>query len=558
MPVRNPFLLSIFLVGIIAVLMTALSSVAFAVQIPGAADGARIKPPSLYSASPTPAPDVEAPTRPRGVMPKNANQVHLQLKAIKINGVTAFDLAVFQEFYQKFLGKDVTLDQVWGVADQITSYYHEKGFFLSRAYVPAQTVDNGVFVIDVAEGYISSIDMPEDLRDSRIIRKVMEEVTAERPVLQQTVESALLRLNDLPGGSFRSVLVPAEGVEAAAKISLLRLDRRPEITTQFNDYGSRYAGPLQATASYRGELLPMQETTLYTLTSIPVTRLRYGSIGQRIPLTFSTDLLLQASRSLSAPAYTLRSFDIRGDSVEASVEFRTSLLRQRQSNAYVSAAMEWRNASTNLLAAPLARDRIRMVHVGGHYDHADAWDGVNNYDVILTRGLRAFGAGSERDPNPSRAGAKPDFIKEEITFSRLQNMGHNTALMFSASAQLATGVMYASEEIGFGGQTYGRGYDTSEITGNDGVMAMVEMRYNGLPDRWGVHAQPFIFYDIGKVWKESEKLSAASSGLGVRLVSDLRVTADLMVAKPLTFPAGAPLAGGPHSKRYLFNLGYKW
>jgi hemolysin activation/secretion protein len=198
------------------------------------------------------------------------------------------------------------------------------------------------------------------------------------------------------------------------------------------------------------------------------------------------------------------------------------------------------------------------LRAGVRYDHADSWNGINSYDVTISRGLSTLGASGDNDPDVSRAGAKPDFTKEVFTFSRWQDMGQDVNLMFSAMAQRAPNVLYSSEEIGYGGQVYGRAYDTSELTGNQGVMAMMELRYDGIAPFGEIHSEPYIFYDIGEVWNtaagQPTNISAASGGIGLRLTSDWHVSADFTAAQPLTRPQSAPIDGSANSPRFLAKI----
>jgi len=534
----------------------------FAVELPGAADINRMKPPPNAPSLPPLMPESTLPPLPEAAMPEHAEQIHLTLKHVEIRGVTAFDPDELKGLYAGMLGQDTTLDKVWGIAGQITDYYRARGFFLSRAFMPAQTIAGGGVVIQVVEGYVGAVDIPEDLRDNGLVSESVAMVTSERPLSLMTLESVLLRLNDLPGVSLRSVLEPLEGVEGAAKLTLVHEDKRPDITVQTDNYGTRYLGPYQVTSSYHGALLPFEDTTFTGLSTLPMSEMRYGGIQQRIPLDFATDLTLSANHSISAPGYTLSNNNIRGDATEVSVGVNYSILRQRQKNLQLHMLLDGLDSATDLLGTKLARDRVRTLRIGAHFDYADHWNGVSMCDLTVSRGLATLGASNAHNPDPSRTGAIPDFTKAQATLSRLQQIDDGINLFASVMAQKTPDVLYSSEEIGYGGQTYGRAYDTSELTGNQGIMGMAELRYDGLEDVRGLHAQPYLFYDIGKVWNSAigqpKSVSAASAGLGVRITSDWNVSADFTVAEPLTRPQAAPITGNGNSPRFLVKFTFNF
>jgi hemolysin activation/secretion protein len=61
--------------------------------------------------------------------------------------------------YEEHIGKDITLDFPWTLADAITSKYRDQGYFLTRAYVPEQDIKGGVITIKIIEGYIGQVDL---------------------------------------------------------------------------------------------------------------------------------------------------------------------------------------------------------------------------------------------------------------------------------------------------------------------------------------------------------------------------------------------------------------
>src|SRR5690606_6920501 len=96
---------------------------------------------------------------------------------------------------------------------------------------------------------------------------------------------------------------------------------------------------------------------------------------------------------------------------------------------------------------------------------------------------------------------------------------------------------------GVGGIGFGRGYDPSEVTGDHGIAAKVELQWKE-PITFNT---PFInsyqlygFYDIGRVWNEDATTSAqkrdsvASAGAGLRFDLNYDMEGGFAVAFPLT------------------------
>ena len=64
----------------------------------------------------------------------------------------------------------------------------------------------------------------------------------------------------------------------------------------------------------------------------------------------------------------------------------------------------------------MTRNRTRMLRAGVNYNDADRWNGINTFDMTVTRGFSIWGKGPT-NADASRAGAKPDFTRDVITAS---------------------------------------------------------------------------------------------------------------------------------------------
>jgi hemolysin activation/secretion protein len=193
------------------------------------------------------------------------------------------------------------------------------------------------------------------------------------------------------------------------------------------------------------------------------------------------------------------------------------------------------------------------------YDKTDNWQGYNIARTTLSHGISGLGSNSARDSNTSREDAKPDFTKLEIAVKRLQGITPEWSLLASGAAQLSSGSLYSSEEFGYGGQEFGRAFDPSEIVGDHGVAGSLELRYNGLNNSSSFNLRPYIFYDIGTVWNEGNaqisRLSAASTGGGIYITSDMDISANLALALPLIQDIETPIYGQNNkSPRLIFSI----
>lgn len=536
-----------------------------ALPIPGPADAARIEQ-RLPEIQEPALPKSNLPVRmaPSSPAPEGSQSVHFVLRGVQIKGATAFSNAQLRDIYADYLGREITLDLVWMMAGQITERYQQRGYFLSRAYVPGQTIEKGTVVIRVVEGFVDEVSLDQAAAENPLVQRWTQRIRDHRPLNLSHLESLLLRLNDLPGQDFRAVLekpTDAEAPQGAVRLNLVSSKEKPQSRISMDNFGSRFLGPYEALAQTSVSLLPNHKTTLSVLSASQPEELKYGSLTHSITLGYDWMLDFSGSRTDTHPGYTLEPQEIDSYSTALGFGLTYQWVRQRQENLSTRFSMDMRNTTSDILKVlPLTRDRVRAARLSTNYQFAEASGAYNVGFIAVSQGLTLFGASEEGDANLSRAEAKPDFTKLEMLYTRLQPLAWGVNAVVSVSGQLASGPLYSSEEFGYGGQSFGRAYDASELTGDHGIDASVELRYNGVKPWEGITFSPYGFYDIGRVWNDDagqeKQASGSSAGLGIRAASELGVTANLGVAFPLTREVETPLYGNSKGPRYMLQLSY--
>lgn len=543
-------------------LFSLLPAHAWAQQIPSAADAARVEtgidnaqPASTQSPFTLPEAQESMSKAPAG-----AEAITFLLRSVTVEGATAFPEEHIAALYADELNTTISLNTVWDIAERITALYRDEEYFLSRAYVPAQEIDDGHILIKVIEGRIGDVILEDkaELLSYAPVRRMIDALKAEAPLKASDLERFVLRLNDLPGHDYRAVLKPQSvGQPDMVALSLVPSEQADQLFLSFDNYGSRYLGPYQATATYATSFHPLHQTVLAFSASTPWDELKYGAFAHRYTTSATTDLELSGSYVEAEPGYTLEDSDIESQSLQLAIGMNWRPIRQWRENLTFSLLLDGQNTNGDILGSALTRDRIRSLRGSMTYERTEDSGAVNFLSFTASQGLSILGASEENDLNLSRAEAEPDFTKLEFTYTRQQYIGSDVLAVGQLAGQYASAPLYSAEEFGFGGQRFGRAYDPSEITGDHGIAASVELQYRGLP-RWmsGTHA-PFVFYDIGKVWNEDsggQNLSASSAGVGVRSFYDSGLTTTFTVAQPLTREQEAPLYGDANAPRFLFQV----
>jgi hemolysin activation/secretion protein len=278
---------------------------------------------------------------------------------------------------------------------------------------------------------------------------------------------------------------------------------------------------------------PDDDERAYVSTRFSMPINRYGTI-------FGADF----AYSDTQPGFELAPFRVKGYSKTYGLDIRHPIIRSRTENIFTSLRFDYRDlTSKNIVDSLKTKDEIAALRWGLGYSAFDSiWrPAVNEVSLQLSQGLDVFNASSAGDANLTRINGDPTFTKINADISRLQTITAEWNVFASLTGQLSNNPLLSSEEFGVGGRAYGRGYDASEIVGDDGFGASIEVRWN--PDDSDALFEDYEiygFYDFGKIWNQStdvdvlEDISIASVGIGTRIDFTSNVNGELIFAYPLT------------------------
>jgi hemolysin activation/secretion protein len=479
-------------------------------------------------------------------MPAGAKEIHFTLKQVNIEGMTAFSQEQMADIYMANINKDVALSAAWTMVQKITERYRSAGYFLSYSFVPEQSIKNGVLNIKVVEGAISEVEVPDKLKNSKIVTRYIVNLMAKKPITTGQLESFLLRINDLPGCSFRSVLLP---VGQKVKLLLKEKDKKGNGAVSIDNSLSRYLGPEKFSANYETSFLPLQQTEFSVISGIPTSKMLFGSISHNIALAPALTLDMNLSKTHTHLGYNLEFLDINGSAASGSLGLNYQWIRQRLKNLSLKLVLDAVNSNNTSLGDTLSHDQIRALRAGFQYEIIDQWKGYNVLHFTVSKGINDFGASKQGNTLPSRDGAGPNYAKAEFTLMRNQTISNDWALIAKTSGQLASRALFAYEQFGYGGQLFGRAYDYSELLGDEGINGAVELQYNDLKMSEKISLQPYCFYDIGKVWQKMASSnrpneSGSSAGIGMRFTTPKQILGNMGIAWPLTRKITTPIYGG--------------
>lgn len=539
----------------------ALAQTAAPATLPPSLDPSRLEQRFAVPAEPQSQPEIEMPAPEQAPPPRDAERIALTLTAVQVSGNTVYDADALRPLWEGLLNRPVTLADLYAVRDAITAQYRNDGYVLSQAIVPAQRIRGGAVRLEVIEGFVHEVVIRGEAADRLgLLRRMGEKIRAARPLRMDVMERYVMLADDLPGIAVRTVLEAARGVPGGSTLTLT-LERTPfSGFAAVDNRGTRSVGRHQVTASATAEdqLGLFERTTVQGIATEEIREMRYLDLLHSIPVDAEGTMVdLGLRRSWSRPGDTLKPLDLSSLTTTGRIGVSHPFIRSRSETLRGEASFTVRNSRTLLLGRDYSQERLRIAALGLSYDAADGWDGTNLLQLQLSRGLEILHPTRTGSPGLTRSGGRADFTKAIAAAQRNQKVTDTVTLVVSGEAQYSPDQLLASEEFGIGGKIYGRAFDSSEITGDNGFSTRMEAQYMIPAPLPGMdYVMPYGFADYGAVWNYESgsrhgRRSLASAGAGVRFGLLERLDGAVEVAHPFI---RTPDATDGRKARVFFTL----
>ena len=496
------------------------------------------------------------------VFPAAMRKVNFLLQRMIIKGSTIYGKRKFSRLFRKYLHRRITLEQIYIIAQQITNMYRNDGYILSKAVVPPQKIEDGAVQINVIEGYVDRVVVQGQVRGPRrLLNEYRKGILRSRPLKAKDLERYLLLVDDLPGVSVKSVLTPSKDKPGATNMTLILSNKAYEGSLGLDNRGTKFNGPIQINAGLSGNALfkNYERIGLQGVVTSDTDELQFFSGFYEQPISSEgTKLFFSTSFSDSKPGSALKDFEVAGESKTFTLKITHPFIRSRAENLTGSLSYTHRNSSTDILGTLDSEDRLRIVNLGLSYDFVDEYRGVNLVSFNLSKGFDIFDSTKTGSENLTRETGHSDFTKLSGQALRLQQLAPSWMLLGAFSWQYSFEKLLASEEFGVGGAQFGRAYDSSEITGDQGMAFKLELQKAFQPKKKYLRGvQAYTFFDYGAVWNRipistgSTVQDLNSLGLGIRFnVTDM-ISGYLEWDKPLNQEVSAE---GNKDGRFFFSL----
>jgi len=484
------------------------------------------------------------------IKPKQQDPALQRLLAMRIKparfqiaGVKAVPFELVAEEFSGMTNREVSVAELLQAADRVTGLYRRQGYPLSFAFVPAQSFKDRVVVINVVEGYVSTIKVTGNPGASeQRLREIAEQLKEDKPLTSKTFERVAAILGMQPGVKIEASVQPPVTTDGAAEMTL-NVKRQPIAFGVGLDNGSSNLRGIFSVSS--NALTPLgEQITVSALAPRGPDREEYYGVNYAQPIG-RQGLLLSLSlsdyqgepknKSLAPLQFEER---YRTESKHIGAKLSYPLILRNVENLTVSggayAAENSSRYTRSVNVEPRAvelRSDIRALSL------EMAWTRLFGKNLMqamvgIYQGIDAAGA------DRRNSDVDLDFLRIRGQFAQSVALPAGYGLVLSGNAQYSKDVLPLSEQISYGARSFGLAYPAGEIAGDKGWGVSVELNksigFDGA--KYLSQVQPYALLDAAQVSSNAPRIRdgrIASFGIGVRVGDLKRYSLDVSVAKPI-------------------------
>jgi len=474
---------------------------------------------------PTPAEVIFPASRPGAAHDPSAPR--FTVNAFTFVGATIYTQQQLKQLTERFIDLELNLYDLNRAADTVTRLYRETGYPIARAIIPAQKVENGIVRIEVIEGRISNVSIVGNNRYSeQLIASRISELSKNEIITLDRLERSLLLMNDLPGLSARATLAP--GAEFGTTDMVIRAEETSIAgAVTFDNYGLEETGQLRIDAGIDFNN-PLGIGDQLNIRAIKTEHelLSYGRIGYSLPLSSNgTRLSGSYSRVNYDIAGVFAPLAISGEVTDSELMLTWPYVRSRSRNLIFGIGLRRTEASQRTLGLPTSDTRIDLLNLTalGNWVHEDS---------ALTNTTLTFSSNGKDNPNGTRQDAQA--AKLDFDINHLRAASKNWDFYLRTRWVFSTDTLADTEKFFLGGPGSVRGYRPSELRGDNGWLATIELRRQFVLSNTAGMIN--LFYDDGSAKAKgfSRYDSIRSAGIGASVFPHKNLRANVEYAYPLS------------------------
>ena len=419
-----------------------------------------------------------------------------------------------QKLIAQFNNKQLSFNDIKNVASVITKAYRDKGYFVARAYIPSQTMENDEVTIAIVEGQYGNFRLTNNSNvHDTLVQGFLDNTKIDGSVRtasvnKATLEKTLLLINDLPG-----VEITKADVKAGDKLGTSDFDVEASKDVIYDgyvitdNYGSLYTGKerLMAGINFNSLFNYADKLHLNGLVSNGK-ELTSGGIAYSFPMNYKG---LRGTLAYSDTSYSLgdtySDLDAKGNSKAISFEMSYPLLRTRLENLYFLGGITQNKLKDEIGSTnDITEKNSDVLHIALDYDKSNVlFDFENQFktNVKFTYGNLEFNDIDDENDDRTSVNTVGKYskinleISNDIYFNPIISWSNNLNYQHTLKKKNLDG----SEDFSIGGAYGVKVYPSGELSAENGFLFNSEVKFQ-MPSYKGISSQIGIFYDIGRTY----------------------------------------------------------
>jgi hemolysin activation/secretion protein len=482
-----------------------------------------------------------------------AQEQKVRVNSVRIEGNTLLPERTLSGITADLAGTERSMGELNAVALRVQNAYRDAGYGGVVAYVPPQDTPDGDVRVRVVEGRLAQVRVAGNTWfDTANVRAGLPNLREGTTPLVRAIDRDIQSTNDNPAKHVRVTLMAgAKPGDIDADVNVM--DSKPlQYLVGYNNTGTSATGLQRLSVGIQHANLFDRDhvgTLQYQTSPGHPERVHIYSVGYRVPLyahAASIDAFYaHSSVSNGTTATTAGPLSFTGRGTVAGLRLNRNLDRIGEYDHHVTLGIDSRRYDDDcsvgvfgpLACGPAAVDvttvPVSVAYVGQKQGPTLAYG--------ISGALSMNAGGSARATfEAARPGAQRHYAIARVVGFVEKGVAAGFTVNGRLELQASPHALVSGEKYGLGGAASVRGYTERELTGDNGLLARIEMAAPALQPAEGYRVLPYLFLDHGRVanhhgmpCRDATATSCALTGAGVgaRLALGRNVNASVDVGR---------------------------
>ncbi|MBQ9245976.1 ShlB/FhaC/HecB family hemolysin secretion/activation protein [bacterium] len=363
---------------------------------------------------------------------------------------------------------NVKMEQLQEAVNKINKLYLEKGFVTARAFLPPQTIENGVIRIELVEGKVGNVTITDNKwTKTKYIEDRLGLNKGDIFNIKQYEQDLMIfnRYND--NVELTTTLMPGQSQMGTTDVDVQTHEKLPFHVTALMDNAGR-----STIGKYRGGLM-LQDDSLFGYRD----RLTVGAYANRYSVTPFADYNIPVNKKDGRIGASFSSsnskighgpyemFNIRSRSLNYSLYYTQPIYRKPWTELSSTTSISYKKAATSFDHVDLYRDNITSAQTGLNFRY-DTAKGIWYLNQNVSYAFPIL----DNDSN---------YLKVDGGLLRLHDFGHGFIGTLRGNYQFIPNkrVVPYVDQFMAGGSATARGYSEGLLVGRDGYLLSAELQF---------------------------------------------------------------------------------